>query len=235
MALPARNHHITLVEAARHTRRHRERNPQAEKGGAFHAGQVRALLAQPGAEVFRYYHGIHDDGRYAMILAASTSTDEDLVNGILMEEHFPCPPACAFWNDLNTTPPTKARARRGYRATPLALPPRNHTISLADAAALTRRWRVQRRGLEHGGAFHADQVQAVLEGRDCVAMRYYHGLDAAGLPSLILVGVDPEGADMCDSVMLELHFPCPPVCAESNDLNSSAWVARQHQLAAALR
>ena len=235
MALPARNHRITLAEAARQARRHREHDPQAEKGGAFHADQVRALLAQPEASALRYYHGIHDDGRYAMVLVASSAADQDLVDGILMEEHFTCPPICALPNDLNCADPVSARRRRPYRRAPLVLPPRDHTIALADAAVLTRRWRRARRGVEHGGAFHADQVQALLDQRECVGLRYYHGLDEVGAPSLILVGMDPEGADMTEGTMLEEHFTCPPICAFPSDLNSSGWVARQPAAGAGAR
>jgi hypothetical protein len=233
MALPARNHRITLAEAARHTRRHREQNPQAEKGGAFHADQVRALLAQPGAEVFRYYHGIHDDGRYAMVLVASTVRGEDLVDGIMMEEHLPCPPWCPLANDLNTSDPAVARLQRAYRTAPVVLPARDHSITTAEAAVLTRRWRLTHRDAERSGAFHADQVRRLLDERECVGLRYYHGLDEAGRPSLILVGMDLEGADMTDHVMLEEHLPCPPWCPMENDLNSSAWVARRRIAVAA--
>ena len=232
MGLPARDHHITLAEAARHTRRHRERYPQAEKGGAFHADQVRALLAQPGVAALRYYHGIHDDARYAMVLVGSTARGEDLVDGIMMDEHFPCPPFCPLASDLNADDPSAARLQRRYRLTPVVLPPRDHTITLEEAAVATRRWRLQRPRDERGGAFHADQVRELLSG-ECLGLRYYHGLDEAGRPSLILVGIDLEGADMTERTLLELHVPCPPWCSMASDLNSSAWVARRRIAAAA--
>ena len=44
MTLPARNHRITLQEAAAHTRRHREAKVHEIKAGAFHKDQVLELL-----------------------------------------------------------------------------------------------------------------------------------------------------------------------------------------------
>jgi len=232
MALPSRNHTITLAQAAGYTRRHREQRPNEEKGGAFHADQVRALLAQPGCTALRYYHGLDENASYAMILAGVDGEDHDSLNGDLLEQHFPCPPLCALPNDLNADDPATARAARVFRTAPLALPPRDHRIALEAAQVMTRRWRVANAGREKGGAFHADQVLALLDQRSCLALRYYHGMDEAGNDAPVLVGVDPEGADMTDGILMELHFPCPPLCDQLNVLNSSGWVLEARRLAA---
>ena len=40
MALPPRNHRITLADAAAHTRRHRDAKLHEVRAGAFHKDQV---------------------------------------------------------------------------------------------------------------------------------------------------------------------------------------------------
>ena len=100
----------------------------------------------------------------------------------------------------------------------MALPPRDHRISLGEASMLTRRHRAAGVG-EHGGAFHADQVIAMLNQPGCVALRIYYGMSEEGKPALLLVGVDQNDTDMTGTV-LEYHVPCPPFCGLASQLNS---------------
>ena len=232
MKLPARNHHITLPDAARMTRRHREARPDAERAGSFHADQVRELLEQPGVVALRYYHALEEDGRPAVILAGADVMNDDLVDGVLLELHFPCPPFCSLPNELNAS--ERPTGKRPYRSVPLALPRRDHHIAVEAAAVMTRRYRDAFPEREKAGAFLATQVRGLLAHPDCVALRYYYALDAKGRDAMILVGVDPEGADLLDGVLLELHFPCPPFCSSPNALNASARTAatRRYEVAA---
>jgi len=103
MALPERDHTIPLTEAAVMTRRWRLQHPKSEEGGLFDAGQVRDLLAQPGAVALRYYHGVNEDGTYAIILVAVDAAGLDLTDGVIMEQHLPCPPICDAFSDLSTS------------------------------------------------------------------------------------------------------------------------------------
>ncbi|MFI5280837.1 MAG: hypothetical protein ACHQU1_10095, partial [Gemmatimonadales bacterium] len=63
------------------------------------------------------------------------------------------------------------------------LEPRSHHIPLAEAAAHTRRHRQSigkpREG-DHAGAFHGDQVMALLKQKGCVGLRIYHGRNERG-------------------------------------------------------
>lgn len=103
----------------------------------------------------------------------------------------------------------------------MPLPPRDHKISLEDAAALTRRYRDGAgKGAEKAGAFHADQVRGLLAQPGCAAFRIYYGIQEDGRDALILVGVDGNDRDMTGGVLLEWHFPCPPICEEGSALNS---------------
>lgn len=102
----------------------------------------------------------------------------------------------------------------------MPLPPRDHRITLADAAAHTRRHREAQSGSATAGAFHADQVRALLAQPGCAALRIYYGRDEAGGPTLVLVGVDAAGADLTEGSLLEWGTPCPPFCSEPNALNA---------------
>jgi hypothetical protein len=107
-----------------------------------------------------------------------------------------------------------------------ALPDRDHGITLTEAAEMTRRWRRAYPKAEKAGAFHADQVKALLEQPGCAALRYYHALNEDGSYAIILVAVDHAGCDMADGILMERHYPCPPMCDGFSDLAASAWVAR---------
>ncbi len=107
-----------------------------------------------------------------------------------------------------------------------ALPDRDHSITLTEAAEMTRRWRRAQPNAEKAGAFHADQVKALLDQPGCAALRYYHALNEDGSYAIILVAVDHAGCDLTDGIMLERHWPCPPACDAFSDLGTSAWVAK---------
>ena len=96
-------HRITLRQAAALTRRHREwAGPATEKGGMFTRELLDRLLAQPGCLALRYYHGRHADGRYAMVLVGVDAKGNDMERGVLLENHFPCPPICGGDGELNS-------------------------------------------------------------------------------------------------------------------------------------
>jgi hypothetical protein len=99
VALPSRDHHISLAAAAAITKRYQAANPKAEKAEAFHGDQVAAMLSQPGCVGLRVYYGLNQDGTAAVVLTGIDSTDNDLT-GMLLEYGFPCPPICGG-NALN--------------------------------------------------------------------------------------------------------------------------------------
>ena len=101
MALPARDHHISLTDAAALTKRYRETNPKAAKSGAFHADQVLKLLGQPGCVALRIHYGINADGTTSLVLTGMDAKDTDLTGDVL-ERDFPCPPYCGDGNSLNS-------------------------------------------------------------------------------------------------------------------------------------
>jgi hypothetical protein len=102
VALAPRNHHVTLVAAAAHTRRHREAKVWERKGSAFHKDQVVELLNQPSCVALRIYYGRDEAGHPTLVLTGIDLADNDLTGGIILEEGWPCPPFCGTSNPLNT-------------------------------------------------------------------------------------------------------------------------------------
>lgn len=92
-----------------------------------------------------------------------------------------------------------------------------HRIPLEEAAAMTRRYR---EGMHKGGLFLRADVDALLGQKGCSGLRFYYGLGVNGEDTLILVGVDQEGNDMVNGVLIDTSFPCPPFCGDGNSLNS---------------
>lgn len=103
-------------------------------------------------------------------------------------------------------------------------PSREHAVDSADAADLTRRHRGQvtvagARAPEEGslgGLFSKRAVLALLSRADAEYLRYYHGRDANGRRTLVLVAADANGNDLLDggTSTLDRHWPCPPYCPE---------------------
>ena len=98
----------------------------------------------------------------------------------------------------------------------------NHTISLAEASALTARYRQQYTpgSCILGEYFGKQAIQSLLNQLGCVGTRIYYGLDELNVPKLILVGVDANGNDMTQGEIMEFGFPSPPHNSASNPLNS---------------
>ena len=106
------------------------------------------------------------------------------------------------------------------KETAVALPARDHRISLAEAAALTKSYRAAKVSEEKAGAFHKDQVLELLNQPGCVGLRIYYGHQSDGKPALVLTGIDKGDKDLTGGTILEKHFPCPPYCDLSSALGS---------------
>ncbi len=103
----------------------------------------------------------------------------------------------------------------------MALPPRDHRISLEAAAGFTRRYREGAgKTAQKAGAFHADQVQGLLAQPGCKALRIYNAIDDKGEETFVLVGVDGNDKDLTGGILLEFIFPCPPICDDGSALSS---------------
>ncbi len=102
------------------------------------------------------------------------------------------------------------------------LEPRDHRISLAQAAQFTRRHRVAGSPAPtiRAGAYYKESVLALLNQPGCTGMRIYLGHDENGQTHFVSVGVDQAGNDMVNGDILEVNYPCPPFCSAPNALNT---------------
>lgn len=102
-----------------------------------------------------------------------------------------------------------------------APPPKDHTIDLLTAAAMTRRHRQRNPPTaarptadgDHGGMFMKDQILTLLQQEGAAFLRFYYGRNAAGGRELVLVAADADGNDIT-AITLDGHYPCPPLCPD---------------------
>jgi len=88
----------------------------------------------------------------------------------------------------------------------------DHGISLDQAKQLVRNHhRTAPAGGERCGYFARAAFDEILAQPGCAGIRFYHGRDASGKPTLLFVGVTEEKVDMLDTI-IENHQPCPPYC-----------------------
>ncbi len=92
----------------------------------------------------------------------------------------------------------------------------NHDVTLADAKAMTKKFRDKAgSGAILGGFFGKKAVEEILDQQDCVGIRYYYGENDEGDPVVVIVGVTANGNDMTLGKLAEIARPCPPFCKES--------------------
>lgn len=105
----------------------------------------------------------------------------------------------------------------------MPFPPRqDHKISLAAAAALTKRYRdAVAKGAETAQMFPREVFEQLLKNAKVRGIRVYYGRNEGAKLEMVVVGVDGDGNDMLsDGEIFDRGFPCPPVCSGSGGLNS---------------
>lgn len=101
-AWPEGDHKIAIGEAREMVDRYRRAVQRS--GGAFKKSALERLLNQTDCVGMRIYYGMHPDGQPALILVGVDENGEELLDGELLEQNFPCPPFCP-------TGPSLRRAR----------------------------------------------------------------------------------------------------------------------------
>lgn len=100
---PPRDHRIPLDQAADLTRRYRLSVPPGSTiAGMYHRGALDGILAQPGCAGIRFYFGRQADGELTLVVVGVDQDGIDLVQGDIIDVHYPCPPFCGAANPLNT-------------------------------------------------------------------------------------------------------------------------------------
>jgi hypothetical protein len=95
-------HAVTLDSAAKYIQNFKK-HPVAPtiQGGFFGRNIFDKILAQPGLVGIRYYYAAKDDGSPTLVLVGVDSTGDDMVQGVIAEYIWPCPPLCSSSNALN--------------------------------------------------------------------------------------------------------------------------------------
>ncbi len=89
----------------------------------------------------------------------------------------------------------------------------NFTISFATASTLVKNYQASApTGTPWGFYYGKVALQSVLAQADCVGVRIYFGKQADGTPCLVIVGVNSKNQDMTGGTLLEMGYPCPPIC-----------------------
>ena len=86
----------------------REENKQKTNAGLnLHNGhkgkeKILELLNQEGCVGIRFYYAINDKGEKILVLVGADSNENDMENGLLLENGNICPPFCPKKNVLNS-------------------------------------------------------------------------------------------------------------------------------------
>ena len=97
----------------------------------------------------------------------------------------------------------------------------DHSISLTDAAVLTKAYRLLAGPFSiQGHYFSKTALLGVLNQTNAVGIRIYYGSSALLGPKLVVVGVNADGEDLTSGYVLDHSAQCPPNCSSANLLNS---------------
>lgn len=98
-------------------------------------------------------------------------------------------------------------------------PNQDHSISLAEAAVLTKAYRDANPGAKIGGFFGKAAIEAILNQTDCVGLKYYFAIEN-GEPTLVLCGAKADQDDLYQGLLAENDVTDPPNSSTPNPLNS---------------
>jgi hypothetical protein len=94
--LEPRNHRITLERARDMIRGLRtQASPKLPQALAVNRGIIDEILAQKGCVGLRAYPALAADGTTTLVVVGIDDQGEDLSQGVIGEEFWPCPPWCA--------------------------------------------------------------------------------------------------------------------------------------------
>jgi len=95
-----------------------------------------------------------------------------------------------------------------------------HVISLDEAKSMTHAYQnaAQFQGLTVASMIDKDAYQLVMDQPGCVNIRTYFALNEAGTLTIVVVGVDDNGDDMTQGVLLDMATNCPIFCATNSEL-----------------
>lgn len=94
---------VSLNDASRWTANFRKTVPAGDIIAHF-IGKEKLLdiLNQEDCVGARIYYGIGDDGKKNLVFVGASADENDMVDGLIVEKVFGCPPRCSERNLLNS-------------------------------------------------------------------------------------------------------------------------------------
>jgi hypothetical protein len=96
----------------------------------------------------------------------------------------------------------------------------DQSIKLGEAAILTASFRKKFPNDLLANAYNKSQMQTLLNQTKCAGFRIYNGLDGSGIQQLVIVGVDANGDDLYEGILLDKAQTSPPISLQENPLNA---------------
>lgn len=94
---------VTLNDASRWTANYRNTIQPGDVIAEFLGKEkILELLSQEGCVGIRFYYAINDSGEKILVLVGADSNENDMENGLILENGNICPPFCPKKNVLNS-------------------------------------------------------------------------------------------------------------------------------------
>lgn len=92
-------------------------------------------------------------------------------------------------------------------------------ITLAEAIDFTHAYQEEYPDSTKAYLVDVDKLNLITEQEDCVSVRIYNGYDTTtNTTNLVMVGVNSQGEDMTEGIIIEKTRPCPPFCPDKSSL-----------------
>ena len=170
---------------------------QGIKAHMFSAEILSSIINQESAIGVRFYHAI-EEGRPTLVVVGVDENGNDLRYDKFAEKSRPCPPWCA--DGENKIDVSKA----------------GEHITREDAELFTENFTRNINGIR-AHLFSANVLTTIVTQDDAEGVRLYYGEYEERI-TLVAVGVDSNGVDLMDGRFAEKSRPCPPWCADIEDL-----------------
>jgi hypothetical protein len=92
-------------------------------------------------------------------------------------------------------------------------------ITLQQAIDLTHSYQQANPTAKKAFLVDNDKIQLILNQKDCTQIRVYNGLNiTTNEVNIVFVGVDNNGGDMTNGVIINKTISCPPICPSKSPL-----------------
>lgn len=95
--LPPKNQKITVETAQKYIANFKKSSAATIikiSGGALLRGVLDSILAQKGCVALRMYYAQKDDASFTLVCVGVNAAGDDMADGIIAEDLWPCPPYC---------------------------------------------------------------------------------------------------------------------------------------------